>query len=128
VVSIDQVLSPMRATESTNSHNVQLDMEASRMVITILEAHVTPDNVAALEAAYSQGIEQLDAGITETFLVRASKDTHLWRIITVWESRTALEAMRQSGQTPRGVVMFHAAQAEPELSIFEVVAQGIASA
>jgi quinol monooxygenase YgiN len=103
-------------------------MEASRMVITILEAQVAPDYVAALEAAYRQGIEQLDAGIVETFLLRAAKETHLWRIITVWESRAALEAMRQSGQTPRGVVMFRAARAEPELSIFEVVSHGVASA
>jgi len=98
------------------------------MIISILEAHVVPDNVATLEAAYRQGIEHLDAGIVETFLLRASKDTHLWRIITVWESRAALEAMRQSGQTPRGVVMFRAAQAEPELSIFEVVAHAGAPA
>ena len=98
------------------------------MVITILEAHVAPDKAAKLEAAYNQEIEQLDAGITETFLVCDSKDASVWRIITLWESRAALEAMRQSGQTPRGVVMFRAADAEPMLSVFEVVAHAAASA
>jgi quinol monooxygenase YgiN len=98
------------------------------MVITILEAHVAPDKAALLEVAYKQGIEQLDAGITQTFLLRDSKDPSLWRIITVWENREALETMRRSGETPRGVVMFRAADVEPRLSVFDVVAHAVASA
>jgi len=96
------------------------------MVITILEAQVAPDNVAVLEAAYKQGIERLDAGITQTFLVRSAKDSRAWRIITVWESRDALEQMRRSGETPRGVLMFRTADAEPVLSVFDVVAHAAA--
>lgn len=98
------------------------DTEVIHMVITTLEAHVAPDKADALEAAYNQGIEQLDAGIVQTFLLRDSRDSSIWRIVTVWESRAALDAMRQSGQTPRGVVMFRAADAEPALSVFDVVA------
>jgi quinol monooxygenase YgiN len=98
------------------------------MVITILEATVAPDKAALLEAAYRQGIDQLDAGITQTFLVRSSKDSNVWRIITVWESRDALEQMRRSGETPRGVVMFRTADAEPVLSVFDVVAHAVAPA
>jgi quinol monooxygenase YgiN len=97
------------------------------MVITILEAHVAPDNVLTLETMYKHEIEHLDAGITQTFLLRDVKDAGLWRIVTVWESRAALDAMRQSGQTPRGVVMFRAAQAEPLLSIFDVVTHAVAT-
>jgi quinol monooxygenase YgiN len=96
------------------------------MVITILEAQVAPDKVAVLEAAYKQGIERLDTGITQTFLVRSSKDSSVWRIITIWESRDALEQMRRSGEIPRGVVMFRAADAEPMLSVFDVVAHAVA--
>lgn len=92
------------------------------MVITILEAQVSPDKQAALEAAYSQAIGQLDPGITETFLLQNSKDSSTWRIITVWESRAALEAMRQSGETPRGVIIFRTADTEPVLSVFDVIA------
>jgi quinol monooxygenase YgiN len=102
--------------------------EAMHMVITILEAHVAPDKAAMLEAAYKQGIERLDAGIMQTFLLRDSKDSSVWRIITVWESRNALEEMRRSGETPRGVLMFRAADAEPMLSVFDVVAHAVASA
>jgi hypothetical protein len=96
------------------------------MVITILEAQVAPDKAAVREAAYKEGIERLDAGITQTCLVRSSKDSSVWRIITVWESHDALEQMRRSGETPRGVVMFHAADVEPTLSVCNVVAHAVA--
>lgn len=89
--------------------------------MTILEAHVAPENAAVLEQTFKQETGRLDAGIVQTFLLHASHDPTLWRIATVWSSRQALAAMRQSGETPRGVVMFRAAGAEPALSIFEVV-------
>ena len=92
------------------------------MVITVLEARVAAEKSSALEAAYNDGIKQLDAGIEQTFLVHNFKEPALWQIITVWESLAALEAMRNSGQTPRGVIMFRAADAEPTLSIWGVVA------
>ena len=96
------------------------------MVIKILEAQVTPEKVALLEAAFKQGIENIDNGIEQTFLLRGSKDAGQWRIVTVWQSREALDAMRRSGETPRGVVMFRAADAEPALSVFDVIAHGVA--
>jgi heme-degrading monooxygenase HmoA len=98
------------------------------MVVTILEAQIAPDKAARLEVAYTQGIEHLDEGIMQTFLLRSSKDASLWQIVTVWQSREALEAMRRSGETPRGVLMFRAADAEPVLSVFDVVAHAVASA
>ncbi len=98
------------------------------MVITILEAQVAPEKAALLEGAFKQGIENLDAGIAQTFLLRSSKDGSQWRIVTVWQSREALDAMRRSGETPRGVLMFRAAEAEPTLTVFEVMAHGVAAA
>lgn len=93
------------------------------MVMTILEAKVTKDNWPALEQAYQQGAQSKDAGIVQSFLIHSAKEADLWRILTLWQSREALEAMRQSGETPRGVLMFRAARAEPTLSIFEVAQQ-----
>ncbi len=98
------------------------------MVITILEAHVAPEKASRLEEAFKQGIEQLDAGITQTFLLHGLRDASLWQIVTVWQSRAALDEMRRTTETPRGVVMFRAADAEPTLSVFEVVAHGVAAA
>ena len=96
------------------------------MVVTILEGRVAPEKGRLLEEAFRQGISRLDAGIAQTFLLRGSKDPSLWRILTVWQSREALEAMRQTGETPRGVLMFRGAGAEPVLSVLDVVAHGAA--
>lgn len=96
------------------------------MVLTILEAHVDPQNVAALQAAFTDGIRMLDPGITQTFLVNSGSDPALWRILTFWASREALDQMRDSDETPRGLLMFRAAGAQPTLSIFDVSAHASA--
>ena len=93
------------------------------MVMTILEARVALEKASLLEDAYKQAVQQLDVGIVQTALLQSSKDSSLWRIMTVWESRDALDAMRQTGETPKGVLMFRAANAEPVLTVFDVVAQ-----
>ncbi len=90
------------------------------MVITKLEAHVAPEKWQALEQAYKEAIAHLEPGIVETFLLHGLKEPAVWQIVTVWESRAALDEMRNSGQTPRGVLIFRAAGAEPTLSIFDV--------
>lgn len=92
------------------------------MVITVLEAQVAPEKASLLEAAYKQAIERLDAGIVQTCLIQNSKDPATWQIVTQWESREALDAMRQTGETPRGVLIFRAADAEPRLFVYNVAA------
>ncbi len=95
------------------------------MVITTLEAHVPPDKWQALEQAYKDAIVKLEPGIVETFLLHGVRDPSVWQIITVWASRAALDEMRNSGQTPRGVLIFRAAEAEPTLSIFDAVSRAV---
>ena len=90
------------------------------MVMTILEARVSTDNWAALEQAYQQAAQMKEPGLEQSFLIHSLKDADLWRILTVWHSREALEKMRNSGETPRGVLIFRSANAEPVLSIFEI--------
>jgi Antibiotic biosynthesis monooxygenase len=92
------------------------------MVITVLEARVVPHNREKLIAAYSSSIKNPDPGIVETFLANATEDRTLWRILTVWEDREALESMRNSGVPPRGVLIFGEADAKPNLTILDVSA------
>ena len=40
--------------------------------------------------------------------------------MTVFRSREELEAVRTSGQSPRGVAMFRAAGAEPTLALLQI--------
>ena len=100
----------------------------TNMVLTALEAQVEERNVPKLTEAFVEAVAKLDPGIAETFLVRASKDPRLWRILTLWLSRESLDAMRQTGETPRGVLIFRAAGAEPVLTLFDIVARGVAPA
>jgi quinol monooxygenase YgiN len=95
------------------------------MVMTILEAFVDRENWHVLRESYASAIKELEPGLVQTYLVQAQKDQNLWRIITVWESQEALTQMRQSGQTPRGVIMFRAASAEPTLTVFQVHSEAI---
>jgi hypothetical protein len=97
--------------------------DTRQSVMTILEAQVELDMIPALQAAYRNGVQHgLPPQMTQTFLTQSTTDKRLWRIISVWKSREALEEMRHSGQTPEGILMFRAAGAEPKLSIFEVAA------
>ncbi|MBI4092640.1 MAG: antibiotic biosynthesis monooxygenase [Candidatus Kerfeldbacteria bacterium] len=94
------------------------------MVITTLEAELSPEQGKQITAAYNKQTSALGGAQAplESFLVQ-QRDANVWRIITVWESREALEAMRTSGETPRGIVIFKAVGAEPKLSLFDVTAQ-----
>jgi heme-degrading monooxygenase HmoA len=93
------------------------------MIKTILEAQVEPIYSSKLIETYQQVVKKLDPGIVQTQLLRGVKDRDLWQIVTTWESREALDAMRNSGETPRGVLIFRAANSEPTLQVFEVVVQ-----
>lgn len=97
------------------------------MVVTVLQAQVAADQTQTLERVYQEGIAKLDRGIVQTFLLHSFADATLWQIVTVWESRAALDEMRRSGETPRGVLMFRAAGAEPSLSILNVAAHASAA-
>jgi len=91
------------------------------MVLTILEATVSPARVADLEAAFRAAAAQVPPGLVRSHLVASVADPSHWRIETLWTSRDALAAMRQAG-TPAGVLMFRAAGAEPSLSVYQVAA------
>jgi quinol monooxygenase YgiN len=92
------------------------------MVMTILEAHVYPRQWATLQEAYKAGIKQLDPGIVGTYLIQKANDAEVWQILTVWSDQEALDAMRNSGEMPRGVQMFRSVGAQPALVVQNVVA------
>jgi hypothetical protein len=103
-----------------------MDSGGDSMVITTLEAHVSPENWTALQKDFEKRIVQLPPQMVQTFLIQSIVDQTLWQIISVWKSREALEEMRNSGATPEGIVMFRNVGAEPKLSIFNVPASASA--
>jgi heme-degrading monooxygenase HmoA len=96
------------------------------LVVTVLDARVAPERVAALEAAYAEAAGgPFPPGLVRSALLQDVNDHTRWRIETIWESREALAAMRGAGK-PRGVQIFEAAGAAPSLSVFDVSAELVA--
>ena len=91
-------------------------------MVTVLEASVEPDREADLLAAYRATADMpFPAAVMHSYLVRARDQRSTFRIMTTFRSMEDLVAMRASGETPRGVVIFNAAGADPVLSVYEVV-------
>jgi quinol monooxygenase YgiN len=93
------------------------------MVMTILEGHVCTENWSNLEQAYQEASKQKESGSVQSYLNHSIKEPEVWRIITLWSNREALDEMRKSVETPRGVLMFRMVKSEPGLSVFEVAQQ-----
>jgi quinol monooxygenase YgiN len=91
------------------------------MVMTILEAQVAAARWDALHESYDARARLPESGaIVESFLVQSDEAPNTWRIVTVWRDREALDAVRSSGETPTGVLIFRDADAEPRLTVFTV--------
>lgn len=90
------------------------------MIITMLEARVHEEQISGLVDSFDASGE-LPPAIVESFLIREF-DSDLWRIVTVWKSREALDEYRTSVDTPGGVLIFRSAGAEPSLTVSEVSA------
>jgi quinol monooxygenase YgiN len=116
------------ATTASSQSSDDTTERSNAMVMTILEAQVAPDRWDALRSSYEARARLPDSGeIVESFLVQGTDDAGTWRIVTVWRDREALEALRSSGETPTGVLIFRDAGAEPRLTIFTIWANPRAS-
>jgi heme-degrading monooxygenase HmoA len=89
------------------------------MFVTIVEGEVDPGREGDLRSAWEHRPSELPAGFIRSFLLQGEKTT-TWRIVTVWESREAVVAMRASGDRPGALVMFEQAGAEPTPSFWSV--------
>jgi len=89
------------------------------MFVTIVEAMVDPGGEADLRAAWGEVTGgALPAGFIESSLLRSEEGN--WRIVTVWESKEAVLAMRAKGEPPAALVMFERAGAHPTVSMSTV--------
>ncbi len=95
------------------------------MFVTIVEGAVEPAREGDLRAAWENRPTTLPTGFIESSLLRGDDGT--WRIVTVWESKEAVIAMRASGERPAALVMFEQAGSEPSVSMWTVEARASAS-
>jgi heme-degrading monooxygenase HmoA len=89
------------------------------MFVTIVEAAVEPARESDLRAAWEEVTAgALPPGFIESSLLRAEDGT--WRIVTIWESKEAVMAMRTTGDPPAAIVVFDRAGAAPSVSMSTV--------
>lgn len=92
------------------------------MVMTVLEAEVSREGWADLTHAFAAASGgDLPVQLVSTSLAQDAAEPARWRIVTLWRSRSDLDAYRKATAIPGGVLMFRAAGAEPALSVFTVV-------
>jgi quinol monooxygenase YgiN len=60
-------------------------------MITILEGVVSGERWEKLEEAYRDAVRKIPQDLIQTFLIRDIKDPNLWRIISVWRSKSDYE-------------------------------------
>ena len=92
------------------------------MFVTIVEGTVDAAREADLRSAWENKPTALPAGFIESSLLRGEE--RIWRIVTVWESKEAVMAMRASGEPPAALVMFERAGARPSVSMWTL--EGVA--
>jgi heme-degrading monooxygenase HmoA len=88
------------------------------MYVTIVEGAVETAREDDLRSVWEETTSApLPDGFIESSLLRADGT---WRIVTVWESKEAVMAMRASGEKPAALVMFERAGSEPSVSMWTV--------
>lgn len=87
------------------------------MFVTIVQGMVAPDREGDLRSAWESNSVAAPPGLIESSLLRTESGE--WRIVTVWESRDAVLAMRAAGR-PAALVMFEQAGSAPEVSMWTV--------
>ncbi len=92
-------------------------------VLSLVSARIAPERRAEVADPYRRAVAAgLPAGIDQTFLLVAEDETVA--IATVWSSREALDAMRDSGEEPLARRLLREAGGDPEVRFFEVAAEG----
>ena len=91
------------------------------MIVTQLEGKVSSDQWDTLQQTFYEAGQQLPSAIDRSYLIQDQAAQDMWRILTIWKSKQALQEYRASINTPGGVLIFREAGAEPTLSISEVI-------
>lgn len=97
-------------------------MSTESPIMTVLEGRVPADRVAELNRLYTEASRSLPSQMLQALLVQSTTDPEVWRGISVWRSRAALEEYRRSVATPAGIRMFQAVGAQPSVSLWDVAA------
>ena len=88
------------------------------MFVTTVDGRVSSDREQALRDAWTRETTRpRPVGLIESLLL--SGDDGHWRVVTVWESREAVMAMRAAGP-PAALVTFESASSDATVSMWMV--------
>lgn len=88
--------------------------------MTVLEGRVAQDQWAALVEKV-KAMPVRPAGLEQAYLVQDMRDREVWRMVGVWTSREAFDAMSQAMGTPPPMAIFQSVGAQPALSTFDIM-------
>jgi hypothetical protein len=89
------------------------------MFITMVEGGVDDAREGDLRSAWDERTSgDLPTGLVETYLMHA--DDGVWRIVTLWESKDAVMAMRATVEKPTAIWIFEQAGSRPSVSMWTV--------
>lgn len=91
-------------------------------VLTVIKATVTMNQWDLLKEKY-EAVEKKDlpASLLSSYLIQDSNNKEVWRIVTIWENLEAMNQYRKSVETPAWILVFQSVNADPELTINEII-------
>ena len=91
-------------------------------VLTFVQGEVPASKIREFEAGYAAlKKEPLPPGLERSYLLKNTEKPETYTIVSVWESREALEKMRSSVSEPAAPALFKKFGATPQLEIHEAV-------
>jgi heme-degrading monooxygenase HmoA len=89
------------------------------MFVTMVQGAVDAAREGDLRSAWEERTSgELPTGLVESYLLRA--EDGVWRVVTLWESREAVMAMRATVQKPTAILIFEQAGSGPSVSMWTV--------
>ena len=89
------------------------------MFVTMVEGAVDDSREGDLRSAWDErALGELPTGLVESYLMRA--EDGVWRIVTIWESKEAVMAMRAIVDKPTAILIFEHAGSRPSVSMWNV--------
>jgi hypothetical protein len=89
------------------------------MFVTMVEGGVDDAREGDLRSAWDERTSgDLPAGLVQSCLMHA--DDGMWRIVTLWESKEAVMAMRATVDKPTAILIFEQAGSRPSVSMRSV--------
>lgn len=91
-------------------------------VLTFVKGEVQSPKIGEFEAGYAAlKKEPRPPGLEQSYLLKNTEKPETYTIVSIWESREALEKMRSSGREPAAPALFKKFGATPQLEIHEAV-------